>query len=398
MKEDMSKGYNFSGGRLKKQEFEFVPLYPVGAASCSATGIASFMIAHLQNGRYDKVRILDSLTAVEMHSTQFRHAPDLNGFCLGFMEFDRNDERIIAHGGDTFWFHSVLALLPDQNTGIFLSLNTSGGSPSDLAFAIIDHYFPAGKKNEMDTIPLSKEDFRQFGGYYRSVRYPKSDISKLIALSNIGEVKYEKGELVTHMMNTATSWLRTGDLTFKEKNGKDKLEFRKNAKGRIEYMFLNSLPFTAIEKVPAIDSPSIQIGLFIITVITLLFTILYWPVAWMIRKKYIKDLGDGSILRFKTKITLWASCFIFLFYLLWLTSILSDSLRIVYGIPLSLKIAQALPVINFVLIFVAVYFNSGIWKNQNYSLLSKVHYSWVTLTLILLEWQLFHWNLLGWKF
>jgi hypothetical protein len=356
------------------------------------------MIAHLQNGKFGKTRILDSLTVAEMHSTQFRHSPDINGFCLGFMEFDRNGQRVIAHGGDTFWFHSALALLPGQNTGIFISLNTSGGSPSDLAFAFIDHFFPATGNYSLDTIPLSKQDFRQFEGYYRSVRFPHSDLTRLVAIMNTGQVKYENGCLVTVMMSKKTSWLRTGELSFIEQNGKDKLEFRKNDKGNIKFMFLNSLPFSGIEKVPVTESPAFQLGIIIITFLVFLFTILYWPVAWAIRKKYLQNQTDLSVLQFGMKLILWISCFIVFVYLLCLMTIISDPVGIVFGIPGSLKIIQAMPVINLILIIGTLYYNIGVWKNKDYFFVSKIHYSLVTISLIIFEVQLYQWNLLGWNF
>jgi CubicO group peptidase (beta-lactamase class C family) len=398
LKEDMSKGYRFTGGDFKEEGFEYVPLYPVGAASSSATGISNFMIAHLQNGRFGDVRILDSITAVEMHSTQFRPSPDLNGFCLGFMEFDRNGERVIAHGGDTFWFHSAMALLPDEKTGIFISLNTAGGSPSDLALAFIDHFFPGDKKNGSDTLLITMDDAGQFKGYFRSARYPHHDLTRLIGIMNPCKVTFEGGCLVTNANGEKTSWLKSGELSFFEKGGKDKLEFRKDEKGKIKFMFVNSMPYSAFEKIPASESPVLQLGLLILVILIFLFTIMYWPLAWLIRKKYLRDRVDESVLPFNLKCWVWISCAILVSYPACLMIILSDPVGIVFGIPWSLKIVQALPVVNLLIAGMVIYLNIGLWRSSKYPMISKLHYSVVALSLVIFEMQLFQWNLLGWNY
>src|SRR3546814_15934540 len=45
---------------------------------------------------------------------------------LGFYEQWVNGQRVIAHGGDTVWFHSYLWLFPDADTGVFISINSAG--------------------------------------------------------------------------------------------------------------------------------------------------------------------------------------------------------------------------------------------------------------------------------
>lgn len=47
--------------------FEYIDDAPAGSLSTTATDMARFMIAHLQDGRYDDARILEEATAEEMH-------------------------------------------------------------------------------------------------------------------------------------------------------------------------------------------------------------------------------------------------------------------------------------------------------------------------------------------
>src|SRR5215217_3600406 len=104
--------------------------------------MAKFMLAHLQGG----AGILADSTTARMHARAFGHDPRLPGFALGFYEKSSHGLRIIGHGGDTQWFHTDLALVPDQKLGVFVSYNTNSGG--ELSFSqflneFLDHYYPA---------------------------------------------------------------------------------------------------------------------------------------------------------------------------------------------------------------------------------------------------------------
>ena len=45
---------------------------------------------------------------------------------LGFYEDNVNGHRVIAHGGDTQWFHSDLHLFIDDGVGLLVSMNSVG--------------------------------------------------------------------------------------------------------------------------------------------------------------------------------------------------------------------------------------------------------------------------------
>ena len=74
--------------------------------------MANFMIAHLNNGRFRNTRILRESTAIEMHSPHFSLDPRVNGWTWGFMTLNMGTDSLIWHGGDTYYFHSAMFLLP----------------------------------------------------------------------------------------------------------------------------------------------------------------------------------------------------------------------------------------------------------------------------------------------
>nr|MCU0369342.1 beta-lactamase family protein [Cyclobacteriaceae bacterium] len=78
LNEYVSSGYREVNNVLQKQKFEYVPLYPVGAASASAESMTHFMLALLQNGNYNGHQLLDSVTLEFMKSAAHQHHARVN--------------------------------------------------------------------------------------------------------------------------------------------------------------------------------------------------------------------------------------------------------------------------------------------------------------------------------
>ena len=88
--------------------------------------MSRFMLAHLNNGRFDHAQILAPETTQLMHATAFVPVAGAQGIALGFFRNDTNGHRIISHDGDLSGFHSDLQLLLDDGVGFFTSVNSDG--------------------------------------------------------------------------------------------------------------------------------------------------------------------------------------------------------------------------------------------------------------------------------
>ncbi len=185
---EMAAGYTYKDSAYRPEPFEYIKLPPAGAMSSTATDMANFMIAHLQDGRYGNSSILQDATVKKMHSQLFTHDPKLSGLAYGFYEFNLNDQRLIQHGGDTLRFHTLLTLLPEHNIGMFVSYNSLGEGAgavrarSELLGVFLDRYYSS-------PVPVSPEpsaDFRQragkFTGSYRTTRSSYTTFEKIINL------------------------------------------------------------------------------------------------------------------------------------------------------------------------------------------------------------------------
>jgi CubicO group peptidase (beta-lactamase class C family) len=169
---DLANGYYFARGQYVKAGFENIVPYPVGSLSSTGTDMARFMLAHLQHGQFGGRRILVEKTAQQMHSQLFTHDPRITGMAYGFYENMINRQRVLLHGGATLIFNSKLYLIPDQNTGIFISTNSPGGADTrDVLFQkFMDAYYPAETDSEQAPEPgFSIRAAPYLGAYYHQI-------------------------------------------------------------------------------------------------------------------------------------------------------------------------------------------------------------------------------------
>lgn len=89
--------------------------------SASGMDMGRFIIAHIGDGALGEARILRPETARWMRERLVSFSPKINGMLHGFMEMNWNGEKIYGHGGDTNWFHSLTAMLPERRLGVFVA-------------------------------------------------------------------------------------------------------------------------------------------------------------------------------------------------------------------------------------------------------------------------------------
>lgn len=396
----MSSGYREVSNVMKKQDFEYVPLYPVGAASASAESMTHFMLALLQHGKYQDFQMLDSATLELMKSKAHQHHPNVNPMRHGFMDLSQNGVQVIGHGGDTFWFHSLMALLPDHQTGIFFSVNTDkgGGAYMKILEEFMDHYFP--ETGPLKTpIKVKKEWLQQFAGEYEINRYPHDDITKISALSGRAQITVEDSTKLKFTLGTDVIKLVPIDsTTFREEFSSDVVAFEKDKDGNVIHAYLGGLPILAGDKMSGLDTSSNQVLIMVVVLITALLTVLYWPLAYFIRRNYHANARSKSKLPLSGKLIAWTNYFLFFLFVLIFVLSLSDPLEIVYGVPGSIKFALILPfvmIITTLLMFVFVVRNI---TNHRYSFMSRFIYLVLSLISVVALWQLNYWNLLGFNY
>jgi CubicO group peptidase (beta-lactamase class C family) len=295
LEERMSKGYARASEPPKP--FEIVGgLAPAGAMSTPGADMANFMIAHLQKGAFGTNRILEAATAELMHGTPLTILPEVNRMLLGFYETNYNGRRVIAHGGDTQWFHTYLHLFIDDGVGIYMSFNSSGreGAVGGLRTALFqqfaDRYLPGdGQDGEVDK-DTALEHARMIAGSYGNSRRSESNFFSILNL--VGTVKVvanDDGTISVPLvaeLGGADRWREIAPFLWREANGKNLLS-AEVADGRIvRFSFDAVSPFMMFEPVPAHKSGGWLLPALVAGLGAMLLTTLAWPTAALVRRHY----------------------------------------------------------------------------------------------------------------
>jgi hypothetical protein len=215
------------------------------------------------------------------------------------MEYLIDPVRIIAHGGDTVYFHSDMILVPETHFGYFLSYNSLGkdvgGGRGEVCRTFVNRYFPSAGQSNADADPsTAKSDGRAVSGLYDGTRRGETTFLRMLALVGQFKVNSDKEGIlqIEGMKNQSGElkrWREIAPLIYREIDGLEKIGFRRDASGVVSEM----LPFPAIyegQRVPWYAS-KILIGLLIGgNLLLALLTVLLWPVAVMIRKRYQRSL------------------------------------------------------------------------------------------------------------
>ncbi|HEY8558900.1 MAG TPA: serine hydrolase domain-containing protein [Pyrinomonadaceae bacterium] len=147
---DFAYSYAVENGVDRKMRFEEADFSTTPAANLLTTGtdIAKFMIAHLQNGRYENIRILSEASAKRMHEPWLytRSRPD-NGYGF-FWRAEKDGQRVLFHaGGYGYGNVNIMQLVPEYNAAFFLSF-THGGNPekrnlrNEIGSQVMKRIFP----------------------------------------------------------------------------------------------------------------------------------------------------------------------------------------------------------------------------------------------------------------
>lgn len=279
---------------LRAGEFELIPQTPAGALSASGADIGKFMIAHLSQGDGGHSLLAPATRGVMQH-TNLALMSSLKGIGLGFLIMDRNGRRIIGHAGDTFYFHSLLALLPEERMGIFIAVN---GNPKgsvdphiETIKAFVDRYFPG-----QPTYPETKGLDAQAGAITAVGRYysARGAFSNFLAVLNIlGQVSIytnDDGTISTDIATDAAGaplrFRLIAPNLWREVNGQELLGITVRD-GKAVRMTTSTLAgINVFERASPSQSATWLIPVMAASMILLLVTAISWPIRAIIRRRF----------------------------------------------------------------------------------------------------------------
>ncbi|MFN8446808.1 MAG: serine hydrolase domain-containing protein [Caldilineaceae bacterium] len=398
---NLATGYVYSGGQQEARPFELVQASPAGALSTTATDIANFMIAHLQNGRFGDTSILSEATAQLMHEQSFTNDPRVNGFAHGFIEATFNGQQLIWHAGDTLYFHSILMLLPVHNIGFFVSYNGVNGASAYLntVRALFDHYFPAA----VTALPTPAADAathaQQVAGSYLAARSNQTSPEKIANLFQLMTVQpTANGELIVSVGTPAQEsgryvevapWIYASVDTPPSVFGN--LVFRADEEGQITQLFQSNNPTTAYLRVPWYAASGFGLSLVSLCFVLFLITIIGGLVALWIRWRYHEQRT------WLAQVAAWSAGLLSLISVIFVVGFagaVSNLEAIMFGIPGWLKALMAAPWLVALLTVVMLVLTPIVWRQRFWSLPRRLHYTVLLLAGGAFVWWLYFWNLL----
>ena len=391
---EMSKGYKFEKGRFKETAFEYIPLAPAGTIGASAGDMARFMIAHLQDGRFESTQLLKEETARRMRELLFTHDARIDGMAYGFMRQTYNGEEIVHHGGDTELFHSFFVMLPKRKTGFFVSYNTDTATSirERLFESFVDRYFPAAEPAAQEKLPDSDESLDRFAGSYGAIRHSYTAMAKLGSLFAVATVTPDDGQLVlAGPGGDPKRFVPIEPLLFREVDDQGTLAFRQDDQGRTTHLFLGSAPPIAFEKLRWYQTPESVLALVGICSLVFLSAVIGWPWAAFIARGVPRETSFGS------RLASWLAWLASLVALTWLAMslyLMREPDELVYGMSPQLDaLLWATPLIAglvaVVLLCALVAWLRGYWRFSG-----RLHYTCVVLAGLAFVWFLNDWNLL----
>lgn len=401
----MAKPYRFINGAYIEGSFEYIMLEPAGSMSSTAADMANFMLAHLSGGAYGGGRILKEETAQEMHKQHFTYDPDLGGMTLGFMEGVFNDKEVLFHSGSTMLYNTCLYLVPEENTGIFISY--SGGNHllhCEVFQEFMDFYYPVKAQIEGAPGEGSRERAEKFAGEYQMNRKNVTTSEKIDGILSGGIINVAVDEdgylLVTHNGETNKFIEIEPGMYQNLREGRTqdvfgtfhKIIFKTDPLGNT--MLTTDGPMT-YSRIPFYSTLSFTALAALLIILIVISSLIYWLVrmiAGWFKKAKNKDSWFSAL-------AVWVGICTGITILFLFANLFSSGIDPVYLLPPEAYMTIAKPWLDFVsplmwifslllALLTVIAWWKGFWGRW-----ARVQYSIFTLAVIGLMWMINYWNI-----
>ncbi len=377
---------------------------PGGGIVASAADMVPYMLMHLNNGAYNGVQLLspeyhDLLTSKQYGSKQTKY-----GICYAFFENMWTTRRSLDHSGGQLGFVSLMVLIPETGTGIFIAQNNrkgAGGFRYEVAAAVLDTLLGEKERNIPELIPPGnfEQIANNYEGRYKQMHYPKATFEKLIRFFGSFTTEYwvsYKGDGIMDIRGD--EFIQVEDHLFQINNPESnfKVEFIPDETGKAQNLFIGT---TMYERVSWYQFKRVLQFALIIPMVILIIHVIVHPIRQRRRKR--KKIFDDSSDRPKW-ISKWQYSTALLFVVgtvgvFIINAFYADQLAD-YGVPFILKVVLGIYTLAAIL---SLAFPIALWK----SLTSKRVIKWtkakdviLIIAFVLIVLTLNHFNMIGFKY
>ncbi|WCL54318.1 serine hydrolase domain-containing protein [Gimibacter soli] len=396
LKDGRTVGYSREMGALKPERFELIAGFaPAGSVSSTATDMARFMMAHLQDGELDGARILKPETARQMHSVIFQGDKRLGGMAHGFYEEYLNGHRLIGHGGDTNQFHTNMLIDKDEQLGIFVSYATGSDTKGRNTFVetFYDRYYPVELAKLTPPADFDERAAR-YAGSYKFWRHNASTIEKAISvlMNDVEVAPTGEGTLFLAGLWGPQQYVEIDKNLFRQVDGQRRIAFIEDANGNVQDLYIDGLPFMSLSKAPAFESKFFKqlVPGFALILFLTVFT------GWLYRRREYKTMQPGERAAIRFSLAVAGANWLFVLGLVIVISIYKETLF--EGIPFAFKANLVLPILASLLTIGVIYHAVQAWKQGYWRLGRRVHYTLVALASVYMVVFYYYWNILGFQY
>jgi CubicO group peptidase (beta-lactamase class C family) len=395
----VSQGYQYEDGAFELKPFErFHNIAPAGSGTASATDMAKFMLAYLGEGANEAGRILRPETVRQMHTRTLSPAAAMHGMGLGFFEFWVNGRRVLWHGGDTGVFHTDLALVPEANLGLFISVNTGGAAaslPREVQRAFLKHYFPA-RLPPVELRADADERNARYAGAYRDKRRSYALLEKAFAAG--GELEVEAMPDGTLLMEEdffhdqrLMRWAEVGDGLFRAVDQDLFVVFESDAGGQVTDL-VGPFAIGAHERLAWYDQSTLHAWLLALAGMLCLTT----GVSAVRRRAADRAAPRG--LRWARPVLALAGALLALTLVGLVILVSGDPIELLGPLPPTFHVVLTLPLLAIAGIGAAVAWTVLAWRDGAWTLAARLHYTAATAAALVALAIFDYWNLLGYHF
>ncbi len=277
--DSIAVGYSYDGTSPVQKPDDIYNLYPAGAAKSTAQDMARYMIALVNDGKYNNSTILEPSTIDEMFTPTFTPYPSVSSLSHGFWNGNYKGIEYTGHGGDTFYFHTMLTIIDELDLGLFISCNEEASYLLSTTFYkefVDEFYSDIMVVNDQPQIDI---DLSRFTGAYTSGRSPITTNAKIVnPLSCILIMENDDGTLLFR----EDTLVPIDDFIFRNQNDSSLVIFAQDIDGRILNMYLENAPAIYYIKDKPLQNSIMYLVVLAFAVIVFLLSIIIWLIKKVI--------------------------------------------------------------------------------------------------------------------
>lgn len=288
---DTAVGYIYDDKSYVESPFAYQ--FTSGSSGIIATtkDMESFIIANLNNGKFQNNSILKPETLSLMHDRQFSNSEYLPGMGFGFIGSYRNGQEIIKHEGAVSGYTTTLFLIPKENLGIYVATNTVGPLPFNFEEDFLNYFYPYSNNNFNVAEGNVNKDYSKYEGTYRG--YDGVSKTNIMKIGTFGdpdmEIKDNKdGTLTLHESTQAkeritTKLVEIENGVFLREDGRGKFTFRFDDDGNVTYAF-NDVSINSYEKLKFYDKSKFIMSVLWFSITMFIINVVLVVVSFIKRK------------------------------------------------------------------------------------------------------------------